>query len=326
MARELVNELTWSVSRDRLFRQCRRAYYYNYYGSWGGWDAAAADERTRRIYILKNIQSLNMWAGGIVHDTIAEALRRFAAKTEPVTVEALRQAARSKLRRGWLEAVNREWLVSPKKTNLFELYYGNGATVPEELTEDVKTRVYGCLEALATSPLLAEIIAAGYMNWKPVDTLDAFVLDDGLKVWCAIDFAFFDEAGMLRILDWKTGSEQPEELKVQLACYAMFAMRKWKAPLQRLRLAGVFLGDTARVSEYPLSTELLADTENIIGESIGKMRLPLSEPEKNMAREEDFPTCDVPRICGRCNFREVCPAITGSKPKTEAAPASAHEE
>ena len=49
----LVNELSWSVSRNSLFSECRRAYYYNYYGSWGGWEANTS-ATTRKFYILKS--------------------------------------------------------------------------------------------------------------------------------------------------------------------------------------------------------------------------------------------------------------------------------
>ncbi len=308
MGRELVNELTWSVSRDRLFRQCKRAYYYNYYGSWGGWDSAVADERTRKIYILKNLQTLQMWAGGIVHESIAESLRSYAAKKALIEPSRLFASARRKLRKGWLEAVNREWLTVPKKTNLQELYYGNGVDVPSEQTERIKDKIYGCLEAFAESSLLGEIIAASYMNWKPVDILDSFLLNDELKVWCAIDFAFFDESGRLRILDWKTGAEYAEELRLQLACYALFARQKWHISLERLRLAGVFLGDHGRVSEYSLDADLLNEVENTILRSVEEMRGLLIDPVGNQSREDDFPTCDDKRICGRCNFREVCPA------------------
>ncbi len=312
MSRTIVNQLTWSVSRDRLFRECRRAYYYNYYGSWGGWDAAAADERTRKLYVLKNLQSLQMWAGGIVHEVIAEALQRHAAKRTLIEKSRLFDRARHKMREGWLDAVNRKWQAAPKKTNLSELYYGNGTELPREQTDKVQQRVYDCLESFAVSSLLEEAISASYMNWKPIDTLDSFLLRDETKVWCAVDFAFFDRQGGLRILDWKTGGEYSDELQLQLSCYALYGMDKWQIPLDRLRLAGVFLNDQARVSEYQISEDELSRTRATIYSSIQEMRSFLQEPEKNRAQEKDFPPCEDQRICSRCNFREVCPAFPGA--------------
>ena len=44
------NEFSWSASRDRLFRSCPRAYYYNYYAYWNGWDRRA-DAKTKLIWV-----------------------------------------------------------------------------------------------------------------------------------------------------------------------------------------------------------------------------------------------------------------------------------
>lgn len=313
MAR-LSNDFSWSVSRAALFEQCRRAYYYNYYGSWGGWDPEAP-ERTRLLYLLKNIKTLPMWAGGVVHETIGEALDRFARTGQAITPGELQARARTRLRSGWLEAVNREWLARPKKTNLHELYYGNGQSLPKETTDGVKERVYACLAAFSVSPILREIQATPYLNWKPIDTLDTFSLD-GLNVWCAIDFAYADPAGTLRVIDWKTGSEDRESLTTQLACYALYAAEKWFTALERLRLYGVFLREQARVSEYPVRAEMLVDTKDRILTSAAAMRDLLDDVTANCASEERFAGCQNEHVCRRCNFRQVCPYIDGSAAAT----------
>ncbi len=66
---QFANNFSWSASRDRLFRSCPRAYFYNYYGYWNGWNDRA-DESTKLIYKLKKLQSLPLLAGSIVHDVI----------------------------------------------------------------------------------------------------------------------------------------------------------------------------------------------------------------------------------------------------------------
>jgi len=307
--RRLENEFTWSVSRDQSFRECQRAYYYHYYGSWGGWEDDAPED-VRKLYVLKNVKTMPMWAGSVVHETIAEALNRYARKQTPIRTGELQAAARQKLRNGWLEAVNREWLRSPKKTNLHELYYGDGKTAPREQTERIKERVYDCLAAFAESSLLSEILAVPYVDWKPVDQLDSFSLH-GLKVWCAIDFAYVDPAGHLRILDWKTGAEREAALKTQLACYALYAAQEWYTPLDKIRLYGCFLREKARLSEYEAAPELLVDAQDRIVTSAAEMREKLVDVEANAAREDDFPYCEDERACVRCNFKEVCPFVAG---------------
>jgi hypothetical protein len=308
MARKLINDLTWSVSRDRLFHDCERAYYYNYYGAWEGWDKAAPEPR-RTLYILKNMQSLEMWAGSIVHEVIAEALRRYALKQRPVTAGELQAHARQKMRRGWLEAVHREWQADPKnKLNLCELYHGNGKSLPRDMTEACKQRVNDCLQAFADSAVLREILAATYLSWKPIDQLNSFSMDGGLKVWCALDFAYTDPAGNLRILDWKTGSEKEDALQLQLACYVSFAEQQWHVAVENIQPAGIFLREDARVSQYDVTPEILTEARNRILTSAAEMRAKLADASSNTAREDDFATCGKTWTCQRCNFRSVCPS------------------
>jgi len=69
----LTNDFGWSASRDRTFQQCHRQYWFNYYGSWGGWEEDA-EPRTRELWILKQLQSRYMWLGDLVHRMAAFAL------------------------------------------------------------------------------------------------------------------------------------------------------------------------------------------------------------------------------------------------------------
>jgi hypothetical protein len=40
---EIRCELSWSPSRAKTFESCRRQYFYQYYGSWRGWEAKASE-------------------------------------------------------------------------------------------------------------------------------------------------------------------------------------------------------------------------------------------------------------------------------------------
>ncbi|MBR4124901.1 MAG: hypothetical protein IKR13_01740 [Victivallales bacterium] len=99
MGKPITNDLTWSVSRARLFRSCQRAYYYAYYGAWGGWsnDAPVA---AQLLYRLKQIKTFALWGGSIVHEVIRDALTRCAMQQKPVVLEELQAQARTMLRKG----------------------------------------------------------------------------------------------------------------------------------------------------------------------------------------------------------------------------------
>lgn len=308
--KKLVNELTWSVSRAQLFQTCPRAYYYTYYGAWGGWEADAGP-MTRKLYILKNIKPLAMWAGSVVHSLIKDTLDEFARSGRRPETAALQEQARARMNASWKEAVGREWEQYPsRRTNLFELYYGNGKTLPVETTRAIRERVFNCLESFVMSPTVQEILALPYSCWMTNDVLDTFICND-VKVWCALDFAYVDAGGVYHVLDWKTGTENRSTLRQQLACYALYAMGKWSMPLEKLNLHGIFLLDGGRKSDYPVQPELLVSVQDQIVTSSQAMRAKLRDPEKNVAEEEDFPCTPSEYSCSQCSFREVCPAING---------------
>ncbi|MEA2012480.1 MAG: PD-(D/E)XK nuclease family protein [Verrucomicrobiota bacterium] len=301
---KLENVFSWSVSRDRLFRRCLKAYYYNYYGSWDGWDKSAP-WKTQKIYMLKKMTSLKMWAGSIVHEVIAEALNRYAQTGKTPTAGELQGYARTKLRRGWIESVNKEWQQNAKKINLFELYYGNGKSLLPETTDEIRERVYNALTAFAQSAILKQMLLAPYTAWKPIDQLSFFMLNE-LKIWAAIDFSYIDDSGTLQIIDWKTGRENTEELKVQLACYALYSMEKWGVQLSKIKLHGVYLNNNASLKTFSFSdSDIIGAKEKILSSSAEMCTL-LDNVEGNMASEENFPCCENDRLCKYCNFKELC--------------------
>ena len=87
---DLVNEFSWSRTRDNAFQDCRRRYFFQYYGAWGGWDAAS-DPRTRLLYVLKQLGTRQMWAGRLVHEAIERALLRHARRLRALGSLADRQ-------------------------------------------------------------------------------------------------------------------------------------------------------------------------------------------------------------------------------------------
>ena len=308
--KELKNELTWSISRGQLFQECPRAYYYNYYASWGGWKQDAPDQ-AKLAYLLKNLQRLVLWAGSIVHETIKDALSLTAATGERIPLAKLQENAVIKMRNGWREALDKKWLVSPKRTNIFELYYGDGENygecrhLPRETTDAIKQRVLDCMEGFFYSPAVKEIHQTPPSQWQPIDTLDSFELD-GIKVWCAPDFAFQDAEGVFHILDWKTGEENVRTISQQLACYALFAMNKWNVSLERIRIQGVFLKDGGRVRTYDLNQESIDTVTKQIHDSYNAMREKLTDADANVAEEENFPRRLLESRCANCQFRRIC--------------------
>ena len=107
MAKEFKNKFSWSFSRLKLFDECLRQYYLNYYGSWGGWKQEG-DSEARLAYRLKQMSNMAMWAGDITHRAVEETFLRLR-RVRPVDAEAIQIWARKALNDEWFQSVEKRW-------------------------------------------------------------------------------------------------------------------------------------------------------------------------------------------------------------------------
>ncbi|MBI3846881.1 MAG: PD-(D/E)XK nuclease family protein [Planctomycetes bacterium] len=296
---ELKNEFSWSKSRHETFDECRRKYFYQYYGSWGGW-SATAPEPARQLYRLKQIKNLHLEIGTAVHTTIEEILREIRSGRTP-SPTAARERVRTLLNQSWLESRGERWRDEPKRYScLFEHYYG---PMPEsERIDELRAKAFGCIDrffALRWYPLIRESRPEDFLS---VEDLDSFDLG-GVRVFVKPDFALRRD-GLHYLFDWKTG-KATERDALQLACYAAFAGRKWGVAPDGIRIVIAYLGD-AVADERFISAPEIQEALKSINASVERMRSLLVDVASNAARVEDFPQLDDLRVCARCVFREAC--------------------
>lgn len=295
------NNFSWSFSRHRLFHDCRRAYWYNYYGSWGGWDADAPDE-ARLAYRLKQSVNMPMWLGDLVH-RMAERILGDLQNRELNTVENYQKQMRKWMNREWLQSVEGKWKWKPKyNLNLFEHYYGIEITAEERVA--ARDKVYRCIAHFMESPLFAELAALGPAEWKSIEKLDQFPVND-VPVFVKLDLATAPAENSVVVYDWKTG-KRSDDTAVQLGCYALYAYQVWRIPLENQRLVSFYLDDN-EVAEARPDASHLVETKDFILNSIEEMRATLDGPiEKNEATKENFPMTERRGKCRRCAYREMC--------------------
>ncbi len=308
-------EFSWSTSRERAFGYCRRQYWFQYYGSWGGWEDDAP-QRTKDIYGLKQRTSIKMWAGTAVHRGVALMLAG-AGSLEQVT-EQIHQ----EMRRDYLVSVRREFL-RPGRAKAFGLdVHAYDEDVPPERFRDMWATVEASLRTFAELPywgLYREAVAAGrYAAAEPPDGGD---FDARRFHWPEVgDFPIFAQPdlvyeradGRVEILDWKTGrlpTRRPaEELTLQLRLYAHLVRERHPdhPPATRLVAAEVYLpsGDRFGRALQPADLEAAAAE---VAESAEAMRALLDDPVRNIASEERFALTEGTQKCPGCLFRRLCP-------------------
>lgn len=296
----LENRFSWSKSRHDIFSGCQRRYFLHYYAYWGGWDEDA-EERKRRLYVLRRLSSKEQWAGIAVHEAIARALYR-QRRGRPIALPELIADTRARMRGEWRSSSRKNYWHVRRGFGLLEHEYGD--EVPREVWKANWDLVERCLLGLEGSATWARILASDRGRWKPIDQLDSFSID-GVEVWAAPDFAFEHEGGRLEIVDWKTGQPRPSDV-LQLAAYAAFAEAKWGVTPDATTgtIAYLAAGTETKVT---LDRAAIAGFEAEARASIAGMRSILDDPAQNRPHlEERYPKTEERWRCAGCSFRGEC--------------------
>ena len=293
----MPSEFSWSVSRHDCFATCRRRYFYSYY-------AAPEDPEIQR---LKRLSALPLWAGSVVHETIEKILRTHDRLPSEAEQEALvRSAVHSQMLGEW-----RESEAGSLRFRLFEHEYA----VPVD-PEDKKIAVGTVMRSLRNffrSETLRQAFAAGRERWLTVEDLVSFKAGD-TTVYLRMDLAYRGSDGRVVIVDWKTGRAEGRFNEVQLAGYALCAVEQgWVQEPEEIETELAYLA-IPRYVRRSVDRGKVAHARRFIEKSAGNMKALLLDPLGNLARLEDFPMIDKPRVCRRCNYRRLCfpPAETAS--------------
>ena len=314
---DLVNEFSWSRTRDNAFQECRRRYYYQYYGAWGGWEAGA-DPLVRRLYVLKHLGTRQMWAGRLVHEAVERsllALRDGHALSEASLIEdTVRQ-----MREEWKGSRDGVYHESPKRTGLFEHEYG--VPIKDGEWQAIRDHVIRCLRNFHRLPLLADIKRTSTDRWILIENIGSFGFE-GTRVFSAPDFGYWNAADRLQLVDWKTGGNG-ESASLQLGGYALYALEVLRVDLPRVDLLEVNLRD-GKVTPHPWDEVSLDRVRDHIRLSVRSMKAYLKDPELNQADESNFEKAEELKICRWCNFRAVCrpelPPFAAENPPGETPP------
>lgn len=298
---ELKNEFSWSKTRDEVFKTCPRHYWFAYYGYWNGW-LEDAPERTRKIYILKNLKNRHIWAGEKVHQCIQRSLNNIRRGIRVLSVDEIISITLKQMRSEFRSSREKNYLKNPKICALFEHEYGIEVTDDQwkEMAQNVET----CLRNFYASDIYDGLKSHSKDQWLEVEEFSSFHLDN-IKINLAIDYAI-KEINEVIIYDWKTGKSIPEDLPIQLSCYALYTMGKWHIPPESLRIIEYNLSFNKK-SWFSVTRGEVEDIKAYIRGSIKDMQSLLTDFENNIPLEEDrFSKVEDERISQRCNFRKVC--------------------
>jgi len=295
------NELSWSLSKARIFEECPRRYYYQYYFSHVGY-APDAPEEAKLALEMRRIKGLDMWVGEVVHQTIQWVLEQTQLGNRPTKQDAIGETRRL-LSEGWRCSKLQLWRQHPDDhhPNLFEHYYG--VEVGQAATDRLKNKAFTSTGNFMESEVLERITSASCDCWLPIEKFTSFRME-GILFFLKFDFALKDEM-KLTVYDWKTGKPSREESR-QLACYALYTSSKWGVPVQNVKVCAVHLQPELDACERCVEEADIEEARAFVKQSFNAMVKCLHNPVRNIAVMEDFPMSGNLLRCGRCNFKGIC--------------------
>ncbi len=327
----LLNNFSWSSSREGTFNECKKKYWYTYYGSWDGWPLYYNDPRGNQIdplseyiYMLKNMQPIVVYVGSVVHKTIEKVLGTMKTKAmkELPPLDAIIKEGEKLFLKGVDESLKSAWKKHPKKhTNLLEHFYNTqiSPTYIEESVAKVKT----CLESWYTSPCVTNIILNPRAEWGEIERAMHFSVEDGVDAIVVFDFYLSwkrtkeNSDSILMIFDWKTGQEN-QKIEDQLYAYALSAKKLLNASYSSMILVPFYLLEGPhgyrKVGTGQLDTideeKIVTIEKRIISSSREMLKLHETRLDDKGAslkpNPKYFPYTEQKGKCKRCPFLAMC--------------------
>ncbi len=308
---DISNDFSWSWSRHRTFAECRRRYWLAHYAFWGGWAPETCDERTREIYIQKQLNTRPQWLGTVAHHAVFWVLRdacwgRF--HTPERVVERYTRMARRQID----DSARGLYRANPKNFPGFdEHYYGTASDVDWEATVAQVATLVGNIFSNPIFLRLAQVPE----RIREMERLERLEVD-GVPVWVSLDVLVEDGDGGMVVVDWKTGvAHDTSRIEGQLAVYAAYVLQRYyateptgaaDAPLDRIQTMYANLRDNSQ-QIFAVDGAALERTLNTIRASAGAMRETLVDPQNNVGREDDFPMLpEGSELCVSCSYRRTC--------------------
>jgi len=296
---DFKNEFSWSKSRDSMFKECKRKYYYNYYGYWDGWKDFANDEK-KKIYYLKKLKTKQIWVGEKVHEVIEFVLNKYKLG-EKITLSHALAIIRAKLDSEFNESIIKKYTgFHSKLSKLFEHEYD--LRITDEDKQDLFDLAGRCIANFYNSDIFMEIRQVPVEDWI---LLEDFLKFDykGNTIYLSIDFALRKDDKII-LYDWKTGKERFAEFDLQLSLYSMYVAQKFKIDPDNI-IAKIYNVSIDKEDEFIINSRKVEEVKKYMEKSIEKMKESLSDVENNIAKKENFSKKEG-FYCGRCNFKKIC--------------------
>lgn len=302
---------SWSASRAKAWRTCRRQWFFQY--------ASKGETKAEAARLLCKLSSPEMEAGNIVETEIRWDLFNHR-KNKPIVQledavirgqqELLRRVAESPAA---VALMHRNRLPHRSNPPMYHDFYGK--PYEQARVDKCLTGIRLCLENWRAGSIWERLQESDTSQWMTVPYPKSSARDmkewwfEGIQVYSPSDFYFGDGQSTV-VFDWKTGQEDPLYHAEQMAGYAAFAVHHLKKLITEVRTQLVYLRQNADYTPAPVAELVLSSVEAAIREgSKAELETAFTGPkgEEFWVDKSDFPAKPNRKECAWCNFVKLCP-------------------
>lgn len=299
-------EFTWSASRHRMFSQCRRQYYLNYYGARRVRELK--DPIVSAVWWLKQGTTLPMWIGSVVHHVAREAVLAHRAGS-PLAEEEMEKLAFAYYYEGY-EASQRGSRYGNQWVVLMDHLYPDD---PRSLDCDSGAeQVLRHVSALFTSDaysLIASLPPTAILEvdepFQSFNLAGVPLLRRAIRIF-AIPDVLLRYGDRLIIVDWKTGDVERESIRDQAGVYRLYAHLKYGVPEDRIDVHIADLASGGQTVDPPSGVPSIGEARAFVHTSIAAMVEQMNDFEYNTAHIANFPMTEDRSMCQSCPFKRAC--------------------
>lgn len=267
----------WSVSRQSMWAECKRKYYFNYIGKFEG---PRGDFEGMRVKFLSKLKKFVFIEGELIHKAIESQINQHYVGRE-VSEESAKNL--------FINELNK----IRKRTENCIAEVKNGETIENSKFDEIQE------DGLEQLDNFFKIIWPIYKKLKYLnhEHVDSFYIDD-IKVWVKADLVTKTDGGTVVITDWKTGKEWGDiKENPQMSTYILWAMDYYDLPLEKIKAEIAYLR-TNKIITTERSDKQLEEVRNMIKSKSLEML--------NVSSLDELPPDPSESKCKVCNFLTVC--------------------
>ena len=303
----------WSFSTDKLFRRCQRQFFFRQIAA----HATASEDWRREAFILRQVKTLDLWRGTIIHEGIENflipALRSGGALPWDEIIARTLQRAHAQFSFSEQRRYREPGVVKGKCPDFCALApHEAGEAVPSEDFEKVCVAIRTAFEQLSSLTKLWERFDERHY-WEVELPLCVKLHDVSIKV--QIDVLLERSPHQLTIIDWKSYDVGGDtDARLQTALYAWVVWRSRRHPIRRpedIELLECQVQNGTLI-EHECSREVFDELEDYIYRSVQRIFSLCNSKRLGETRLEDFAFTDNPNNCEHCTAKPLCVAMLSS--------------